>query len=146
MEDFPHSVTKPPDKYLRILEAEDKMTARSLKITEKVSFNIASEASYVYFLNGQKFIKNAKKWSIWRVFWKPETFWAIFKQCETLTIVRLSDLKICSSAAEQLWSVNPFFKCNDVNSFSRLHFRGLPIVNVQSSLKQSSLNSFQSLI
>ena len=27
-----------------------------LKITEKVSFNIASEASYVYFLRGEKFI------------------------------------------------------------------------------------------
>ena len=26
-----------------------------LKITEKVSFNVASEASYVYILSGQKF-------------------------------------------------------------------------------------------
>ena len=33
-------------------------SSQSLKITEKVSFNIASEASY--FLSGQKFIKNAK--------------------------------------------------------------------------------------
>ena len=33
---------------------------RCLKITEKVSFNIASEASYVYILSGQKLIKNAK--------------------------------------------------------------------------------------
>ena len=32
-----------------------------LKIIEKVSFNIASEASYVYILSGQKLIKNAKK-------------------------------------------------------------------------------------
>ena len=31
-----------------------------LKITDKVSFNIASEASYVYILSGQKLIKNAK--------------------------------------------------------------------------------------
>ena len=31
-----------------------------LKITEKVSFNISSEASNVYILNAQKFIKNAK--------------------------------------------------------------------------------------
>ena len=32
-----------------------------LKITEKVSFNIASEASYVYiYMSGQKWIKNAK--------------------------------------------------------------------------------------
>ena len=30
--------------------------ARCLKITEKVSFNIASEASYVYILSGQKII------------------------------------------------------------------------------------------
>ena len=36
------------------------MGPRCLKITEKVSFNIASEASYVYILNGQKLIKNAK--------------------------------------------------------------------------------------
>ena len=36
-------------------------TARCLKNTEKVSFNIASEASYVYILSGQKLLKNAKK-------------------------------------------------------------------------------------
>ena len=34
--------------------------ARCLKITEKVSFNIASEASYVYILSEQKLVKNAK--------------------------------------------------------------------------------------
>ena len=33
---------------------------RCLKITEKVSFNIVSEASYVYILSGQKLIKNAE--------------------------------------------------------------------------------------
>ena len=42
--------------------------ARCLKITEKVSFNIAREASYVYILRGQKFIKNAKNGPIWQVF------------------------------------------------------------------------------
>ena len=31
-----------------------------LKIAQKVAFNIASEASYVYILSGQKFIKNGK--------------------------------------------------------------------------------------
>ena len=35
-------------------------TARCLKVTEKVSFNIASEASYVYILSRQKLIKNVK--------------------------------------------------------------------------------------
>ena len=33
-------------------------------ITEKVAFNMASVASYVYILSEQKFIKNAKKWYI----------------------------------------------------------------------------------
>ena len=36
-------------------------STRCLKITEKVSFNIASEASYVYILSGQKLIKDAPK-------------------------------------------------------------------------------------
>ena len=44
------------------LDTIDKISTypRCLKITEKVSFNIASEASYVYILSGQKLIKNAK--------------------------------------------------------------------------------------
>ena len=63
------------------------MTARCLKITEKVSFNLASEATYVYILSGQKLIKNAKKCSIWRVFKnvKPEV-----KQCYQMIGQKLS--------------------------------------------------------
>ena len=38
-----------------------------LKITGKVAFNI-----YIYFLSGQKLIKNAKNGPIWQVFWKSE--------------------------------------------------------------------------
>ena len=46
---------------------------RCLKITEKVAFNIESEASYVYILSGQKLIKNVKKTrSILASFWKPD--------------------------------------------------------------------------
>ena len=41
------------------------LESRCLKITEKVSFNIESEASYVYILSGQKLIKNAKKCQFW---------------------------------------------------------------------------------
>ena len=37
-----------------------------------------SEASYVYILSGKKFIKNAQKWSIWRVF---ENMKLPVKQC-----------------------------------------------------------------
>ena len=35
--------------------------SQCLKIDQKVAFNIASKASYVYNLSGQKLIKNAKK-------------------------------------------------------------------------------------
>ena len=52
--------------------------ARCLKITEKVLFNIASEASYVYILSGQKLIKNAKNGPFWRVF---ENLKLAVKQC-----------------------------------------------------------------
>ena len=52
--------------------------ARCLKITEKVSFNIASEASYVYILSGQKLIKKAKNGPFWRVF---ENLKLAVKQC-----------------------------------------------------------------
>ena len=51
---------------------------RCLKITEKVSFNIASEASYVYILSGQKLIKNVKNCPVWRVF---ENLKLAVKQC-----------------------------------------------------------------
>ena len=40
----------------------------TFQIKEKVSFNIASEASYVYILSGQKFVKKAKNGQFWRVF------------------------------------------------------------------------------
>ena len=49
-----------------------------MKITEKVSFNIASEASYVYIVIGQKLIKNAKNGPIWGVF---ENLKLAVKQC-----------------------------------------------------------------
>ena len=52
--------------------------ARCLKITGKVSFNIASEASYIYSLSGQKLIKNAKNGLFWRFF---ENLKLAVKQC-----------------------------------------------------------------
>ena len=45
--------------HARIL-AHIRSSTRCLKISEKVSFNIASEASYVSILSGQKLMKNAK--------------------------------------------------------------------------------------
>ena len=43
-----------------------------MKIKEKVSFNVASEASYVYILSKQNSIENAKNDRFWRVFEKTE--------------------------------------------------------------------------
>ena len=54
------------------------MFAQCLKITQKVSFKIASEASYVYILSGQKLIKNVKNGQFWRVFEKLKL---VVKQC-----------------------------------------------------------------
>ena len=54
---------------------EIQKCSQCLKITEEVSFNIASEASYVYILSGQKLIKNGP---FWRVF---ENLKLAVKQC-----------------------------------------------------------------
>ena len=43
------------------------------KITEKVAFNIASEASYIYILSGQKLIKMPKMVNL-ASFWKSEAY------------------------------------------------------------------------
>ena len=52
------------------VEIQNFTDARCLKIREKVSFNISSEASYVYIMSGQKLIENAKNGHFWRVFEK----------------------------------------------------------------------------
>ena len=45
---------------LTISQKKFVSTSQCLKITDKVSFNIASEASYGYILSGQKVHSNAK--------------------------------------------------------------------------------------
>ena len=42
--------------------------SQCLKLSQKVAFNIASEASYIYNLSRQKFLNNAKNAPFWRVF------------------------------------------------------------------------------
>ena len=61
-----------------VCNSKQERNAQCLKNTEKVSFNIASEASYVYILSGQKLIKNAKNGPFWRVF---ENLKLAVKQC-----------------------------------------------------------------
>ena len=53
---WPNQPVEIPQNVVKIHEG----SPQCLKIIEKVSFNIASEASYVYILSGQKFIKSAK--------------------------------------------------------------------------------------
>ena len=50
-------VQLPHTKELKQAVSYILMKTRCLKITEKVSFDIASEVSYVYILNGQKLPK-----------------------------------------------------------------------------------------
>ena len=49
-----------------LLNKDSCLLIQCWKITEKVSFDIASEASYVYILSGQKLTKNAKNDSFWQ--------------------------------------------------------------------------------
>ena len=63
-----------PKRKMNILPPEHGVW-KSQKI---VSFNIASEASYVYILSGRKLIKNAKNGPFWRVF---ENLKLAVKQC-----------------------------------------------------------------
>ena len=52
--------------------------SQCLKIAQKVAFHNASEASYVYILSGEKFIKKTKIGQFWRVF---ENLKLAVKQC-----------------------------------------------------------------
>ena len=72
-----------PPLFLFFFTVVTQVSSQCLKITEKVSFNIASEASYVFILSGQKFIKNAKNGPFWRVLEKLEN---AVKQCYQTTI------------------------------------------------------------
>ena len=69
---------KDPSSKMPIAQLPFPTKAQCLKITEKVSFNIASEASYVYILSAQKLIKHAKNGPFWRVF---ENLKLAVKQC-----------------------------------------------------------------
>ena len=92
-----------------------------LKITEKVSFNFASEARYAYILSRQKLISKYQIWCFLASFWKPEscgqtvlpdshfyktkingkgqkaknsnaTFWGTFKHCENVSWLCLDEV------------------------------------------------------
>ena len=80
---------------------------RCLKITEKVSFNIASEASYVYIMSGQKFIKNAKNWTILASFWNLKL---AVKQCyQTKIGGKCQNLKIQCDFLSNFQTMLDFF-------------------------------------
>ena len=72
------------------------MLAQCLEIVQKVAFNMASEASYVYILSGQKFIKNTKNGQFWRVF-ENAIFLGIFKHCADRLCLTTSLFPLLSS-------------------------------------------------
>ena len=55
-----------------------QVLSQCLKIAKKVALTIASEASYVFIMSGQKFIKNAKNSPFW---WFFENLKLAVKQC-----------------------------------------------------------------
>ena len=61
-----------------VFRLQKRQTTQCLKITEKVAFNIASEASYVYNLSGQK---DKNGWEKPKLKNSNATFWVIFKHC-----------------------------------------------------------------
>ena len=63
--------------------AHTQFQKRCLIITEKVSFNIASEASYVYISNGQKFIQNANN----SIFWWVLKSWSLRSNSVTRQVI-----------------------------------------------------------
>ena len=79
-----------------------------LKITENVLFNIASEASYVYILNGQKFIKNDKNAHLgeflktWSLRSNSFTRQVTFNRTKMVKIPKLKKLK-CDILDETMW-------------------------------------------
>ena len=79
-----------------------------MKITEKVSFNIASEASYVYILSGQKFINSAKNISISNC-QNYETFWVISNNVSITYLVNLKGKILETIKARELDLLFPFY-------------------------------------
>ena len=75
-------------------------SSQCLKITLEVSFNILSEASYVYIWCGQKFIWKCQKWPIFA----PKFIWDILADFQTLCIVRLLHLVTEISSIESKWT------------------------------------------
>ena len=69
---------KSSEKLSWICFSNNFLDARCLKITEKVSFNIASVASSAYILRGQKFINFVENGQFWRAL---ENLKFAVKQC-----------------------------------------------------------------
>ena len=73
-------------------------------------FNIASEASYVYILSGQKFIKNAQNGPSWRLFVNLKLAVKQFYQTGKFLIGQ----KLVENAKIQK------FKCDNLSNFQTL--------------------------
>ena len=69
---------------MHVLQGTYYAQSRCLKITEKVSFPISSEVSYIYILSSRTVLPDRTKivGKGQKIENKKETFWVIFKQYE----------------------------------------------------------------
>ena len=95
-------------------------TSRCLKITEKVSFNIASEVSYVYILIGQKLIL--------AIFWNSETSGQAVLPDRSLLIGQklLENAKKCQNSNATFWVI--FKQCANIKNDPMPQFQYLKII------------------
>ena len=86
--------------------------AQWVKIVKKVSFDIASEASYVYILSGQKLTKNAKNDPA--IFLKPEVYGQTVLPDRSILIGQklVENAKIEKSRCDIFTVVENYSKCH----------------------------------
>ena len=89
--------------------------AQYLKIAQKVAFNMASEASYVYILSGQKLIKNDQFWRVFdnlslavKTVLPDRSILKVQKLVEKAKIEKCDIFKHFSSSLCSFWSESPW--------------------------------------
>ena len=88
-------------RFARTATASTRQLPQCLKITEKVSFNIASEESYVYVFKWTKVDQKCQKCSILTSFWKCDIFSSFQTMCSCEMILWLFVLPLSRVSKDQ---------------------------------------------